>query len=323
MFNTTNYAPGASIGNKKDKDKSPYGGSTTNSAPGAEAPRMAGDKLRELKAKQERLQERQAAGEQVSDKRLSKINNMIGNQKDKLYGDGSGSIADSFNAAATGAGAQKGTARVSKADMKELRRRYGKESVVEYMDGLAGSDDIKTDGQGAQNLLARYKSELTNSTVNPDQPDPGNPANPPSTGTPAPVSQQPPDLVPMPGVGRPPYEPTPNEPRPTIDTGGNIQANETKQTINKEVNNGDITTGDINGDGNILGHRTYMDGDTQMTINLQGGADTGAISRAMLLAGHGKPSNGSATTAKFVDMHQDLNNLAQAKYTNRGANTSK
>ena len=66
-----------------------------------------------------------------------------------------------------------------------------------------------------------------------------------------------------------------------------------------------------------------MDGDTQMTINLQGGADTGAISRAMLLAGHGKPSNGSATTAKFVDMHQDLNNIAQAKYTNRGADTAK
>ena len=63
---------------------------------------------------------------------------------------------------------------------------------------------LKPDGTGAQNLLARYKSELTNSTVNPDQPDPGNPANPPSTGTPAPVSQQPPDLVPMPGVGRPP-----------------------------------------------------------------------------------------------------------------------
>ena len=320
---TSNYAPGASVGNKKDKDESAYGGSTSNSAPGAEAPRMAGDRLRELKAKQERLQERQAAGEQVSDKRLSKINNMIGNQKDKLYGDGSGSIADSFNAAATGAGAQRGTARVSKADMKELRRRYGKEAVVEYMDGLAGSDDIRTDGQGAQNLLARYKSELTNSTVDPDQPDPGNPDNDipiqkqpvPNPGTPAPPSQQPIDQVPMPGM-------------PTMPgVGGDMtQNNDTDQT-NEQINQGGNDTGsiDVSGNGNTVSldqSETIIGGDqSNVSINAQG-MSAGDAARLALVAGVGKPSNSRASAAAFTATHQAMNDAAQKDYRDVGATTA-
>ena len=345
---TSNYAPGASVdpdetGSKRGRaltqgwkdltakqqerfgDKSSFKAAKQefrqNAAP--EEPRMAGDRLRGLKERREGLRASRDAGEQINESQLNRINNKIKSEKNSLYGDGSGTIADSFDAAATGAGSQRGVARVSKADMKELERRYGKQAVVDYMDGLAGNEDIKTSGTGAQNLLARYKSELTNSTVDPDQPDPGNPDNDngstiqpaPNPGTPAPPSQQPPDQVPMPGM-------------PTMPgVGGDMtQNNDTDQT-NNQNNQGGNDTGsiDVSGNGNTVSldqSETIIGGDqSNVSINAQG-MSAGDAARLALVAGVGKPSNSRASAAAFTATHQAMNDAAQKDYRDVGATTA-
>ena len=125
--------------------------------------RMAGDKMRGLKEKQRAAEEAGQAG------RVDKLQNKINRQENKVYGDGTGGIGANYDASAAGKGGAKGKARTSGKDLKELQERYGTQAVVKYMEGK-GADTLG--GQKAQNLLKKYKTELTNSNVDPDQEDP-------------------------------------------------------------------------------------------------------------------------------------------------------
>ena len=124
--------------------------------------RKAGDKLRDLRQERNDIREAKAAGEDFDAKRLEQINKTMGQQETKIYGDGTGTIADNFDAAAGGAGGKRGTNRVSAKDMRELEQRYGKQAVVDYMNKNPHNANVA--GAKAQALL-KIKGELI---LNPD-----------------------------------------------------------------------------------------------------------------------------------------------------------
>ena len=191
--------------------------------------RMAGEKMRELKERQRDAVEAGKGGEQLQNK--------INRQEDKVYGDGTGSITDNYDASAAGSGARRAVAKTSGKDLRELEERYGKEAVVEYMEGAGAST---MGGKKAQNLLARYKNELTESDVDPDTPvdevetptvDPETPAPTPTPGptptptpgpTPGPTPTPAPAPAPTPSPGVTPPVDDENEQSPGTLEGGGI-----------------------------------------------------------------------------------------------------
>ena len=69
------------------------------------------------------------------------------------------------------------------------------------------------------------------------------------------------------------------------------------------MSQGDINIGGDVGDGNIIGHRNYGGENNNISINVQGGADSGEAARLLTNAGYGKPSDSPAANAGFVDMY--------------------
>ena len=334
-------------GSNLEPNNDPYGGNTTNSAPGAEKPRAQGGVLnnrwRDLNAKQRaqfedkadfsaaraglrRAQEGGAnatnasrmAGERLRDANAAGDEGAIARQKDRIYGD-----IDSFDASAAGAGGAEGKNRISNRDVKELVKRHGREAVYNMLSENAQGSKI---GGRGQRLLANYTDELTESPVDPDQPDPGQGPvlttqavgeNGGGSTTPTPELQQPDDQVPMPGMPQ-----APPRPPSMVDSGNQTQVNDIDQTNNSNVEQGDISIGGNVGDGNIIGHRNYGGDQSNVSINVQGGADSGEAARLLTLSGHGKPSDSPAANASFVDMYSDMNDLNQQKYSGLGSRTA-
>ena len=101
-----------------------------------------------------------------------------------------------------------------------------------------------------------------------------------------------------------------------------LKLNDIDQTNNSNVEQGDISIGGNVGDGNIIGHRNYGGDQSNVSINVQGGADSGEAARLLTIAGHGKPSDSPAANAGFVDMYSDMNDLNQQKYSGLGSRTA-
>ena len=73
--------------------------------------------------------------------------------KDNIY---------SYDTSAFGAGSDKDTERLSKIDIKNLRRQgYSRADIIDYADNI-GETGVITDGGGAQRLLDRYRNKLLN-----------------------------------------------------------------------------------------------------------------------------------------------------------------
>ena len=181
-------------GSNLDPNNDPYGGNTTTSAPGAEKPRAQGGVLnnswKDLNAKQrsrfdnkqdfasqrktyQAAQESGAnttsgsrmAGERMRDARAAGNEAAAQRNEDRIYGD-----LSTFDASAAGKGGAKGKNRISNKDVKELVQRHGREAVHEMLSENSQNSIL---GGRAQKLLANYTDELTESPVDPDQPDPG------------------------------------------------------------------------------------------------------------------------------------------------------
>ena len=231
--------------------------------------RKAGDKLKELRAERETLREDRAGNKEA----LDQLHGRIKRQENRIYGDGTGTISENYDASAGGSGSRVNKAKTSARDIKELKQRYGKESVVDYLNN-EGADTLG--GSKAQKLLKRYTNQMTNSEVDPDTPvedvvedvKDGTPTPTPNpTPTPGPTPTPAPGPTPTPAPG-----PTPT-PTPTPGDGDdNEQTNDTLGGGGMNlggVNTGDASTGGVSGGTNNTGGNND---------NTQGGVSAGANS---------------------------------------------
>ena len=288
--------------------------------------RMAGDKLRQqnqnikdINAQIDKLGNTRDEREtrDMLEAQRDKAEQIQARQERKIYGDGTGSIADNYDASAAGAGGRRNVAKTSKKDISELEERYGKEAVVEYLQN-EGADTVK--GKGAQNLLNRYVTELTSDTETPaPTPEPGPTPTPEPGPTPTPAPVPTPAPTPTPGNG------DDNEQTAETLSGGGI---ETTQTQTQTQTGGNDSVGNIkNNSGTInidQSERMYGGDQSQTVINYAGDYDPTKATTVtdMTIAGHGKADDSPAAQAKFVDMYQDLNAQAQKKYASIGTSTA-
>ena len=77
--------------------------------------RKAGDKLKELRQQREVLREDKAGNKEE----LAKLHERIKRQEGRIYGDGTGTIAENYDASAGGAGSNVNKERTSARDIKE------------------------------------------------------------------------------------------------------------------------------------------------------------------------------------------------------------
>ena len=221
-----------------------------------EETRMAGDKLRELKERQRGLD----TEADNYDKRMEKLGRKIDRQEEKIYGDGTGNIAENYDASAAGAGGGVNRARTSKKDIRQLEDAgYSRQQIVDYLQN-EGADTVK--GKGAQRLLDKYVGELTETptptpepspepgpTPSPDPSDPpGNDNQPPGEPAPGPT----PTPAPTPAPTPTPVDGDDNE--QTTDTlgGGGLNTGGT--------NTGDASTGGVSGGTNNTGGNNTQTG---------------------------------------------------------------
>lgn len=265
--------------------------------------RMAGEKMREqnqnikdINAQIDKLGNSRDDREtrDMLEGQLEKANQIHARQENKIYGDGTGSIADNYDASAAGAGARRAVSKTSGKDLRELEERYGKEAVVEYMEG-AGKATMG--GNKAQNLLKRYKAELTESDVDPDTPvdevvddtkdeeegttptpTPGPTPTPTPGPTPGPTPTPAPAPAPTPSPGVTPPVDDENEQSPGTLTGGGIgnvgdNANaETGGVVGGIGNTGGNNQQD--GVGNMVGTGNVNTGGNEMSNDAEFGDDS-------------------------------------------------
>lgn len=156
-----------------------------------------------------------------------------------------------FDLAAGGAGAKKGTQRLSKSDLKRLSKQGGfsKEELVEYANNL-NVDGPGAGGGGAQKLLKKWTDRINNKPPGEGDTPPGNDVpTPPDTSIPTPVDPG----KPGPDMPTPtqPVKPTPYQPPGTPGIGsGNSQEQIVDQTVSQDRNFGDVNN--TIGDGNTI-----------------------------------------------------------------------
>ena len=226
--------------------------------------RKAGDKLKELRAERETLREDKAGNKEA----LDQLHGRIKRQENRIYGDGTGTISENYDASAGGSGSRVNKAKTSAKDIKELQQRYGKESVVDYLNN-EGADTLG--GSKAQKLLKRYTNQLTNSEVDPDTPvkDVVEDVKD-ETPTPTPNPTPTPGPTPTPAV-TPASTPDPT-PTPTDDEDDGEQTSDTLS--GGGMNLGGVNTGDAS-TGGVSGGTQNTGGNND---NTQGGVSAGANS---------------------------------------------
>ena len=218
-----------------------------------------------------------------------------------------GKDLEGFELDATGAGSEKGTHRLSRYDLRNLRKqgRYSREELIDYADNFVtrGFDDNdKGYGGKAASLLDRWKAQLKSEpkskTEAPVTEDPANSA---------PVSSNPGQSVGNKGGGR----------------GGNMspsqnvnQDNDITTTIdgnNNEVTNAQDNSITQNNIDNSDNRRFYGGSSRSFTYNGGGGEsrlyDT-PVSMATM-GGYYDVDDSPAANAKFIDFYTDLNNQNQ------------
>ena len=185
-----------------------------------------------------------------------------------------------FDLAAGGAGASKGTKRLSKQDMKRLHSQGGfsKQEIIDYANSLDPNDGPGASGGKAQKLLARWTEGLKNKPPGEGETPPGanpTPTNPGDGTTPGnPIDE---DI----SVGINPVKPTPYTPPGTGGIGsGNSQQQQVEQTNSFDRNFGDVNN--TIGDGNTiigsnLGNQDFSVniGMNQNAQNMGGGSGSG------------------------------------------------
>lgn len=245
---------------------------------------------------------------------------------------------DNFDLTAGGAGAHKGTKRLSAADLKNLRGQgFSVDEIVAYNDRMMATGEVKQGGK-AQALLEKYKSEITGGGVgNPSPVE--QPETPPTPVDPPPVdnTEPPPAETEIP-ITPPPVE-TPKPPTiPSIGTGGGtgsgiIQApdNSQEQTVNQD---NDIDTR-INGNNNTVVNnqdnsvRQYGGDNRTFAYNGGGGSSGSGSSKyedtpvsAATMSGFYEVDDSPSAQAKFNDLHTGLNRDNQKRYAGQGLATA-
>ena len=239
--------------------------------------RKAGDKLKDLRQQREVLREDKAGNKAE----LAKLHERIKRQEGRIYGDGTGNIADNYDASAGGAGSNVNKARTSAKDIKELKQRYGKEAVVDYLNN-EGADTLG--GDKAQKLLKRYTNQLTNSEVDPDTPveevveDVKDETTPPGNDNEPPGATDPAD----------PVDPDPVHTSPGETTG---PVDDDMEQTDDTLSGGGISTGDADNGGVSAVGDNNTGGNND---NSQGGASGGAGST--VTGGNNDNSEGGVST---------------------------
>ena len=220
------------------------------------------------------------------------LNKKIAEREAEIYG---GDL-DSFDTTAGGIGSNKGADKISKADLKALETAgHSREDIIAMVDS---KDPSVSDGNRAQKLLNKWKSEFVENELpedpveptptdpveptptDPVEPTPTDPVEPTPTDpveptpTPTPTNPTPTPTNPTPTPVTPTPTPTPTQPPTTdIDT-GDVDQEIDQDITNEDVNNTDIddsfdggTIGDIDNETNIVGDNNYVDNSVDNSNN--------------------------------------------------------
>ena len=186
-----------------------------------------------------------------------------------------------YDVTAGGAGSNKGTSRLSRADLRHLKDQgYSYQQIVDYSEKMTADGSVKQ-GKKAQDLLARYKNKIGTEiepTPTPEptpEPDP-TPAPEPTPGPtpePSPITTQ---AVgeeggggPFPPMPAPPIFQFPPMPSPIGPggPGGPVNNNTFIDNSNEQINNSKNTIGD-GSSGNYINNGQYNYGGHSMINNL-------------------------------------------------------
>ena len=217
---------------------------------------------------------------------------------------------ENFDLAAGGAGASKGTNRLSAQDMKRLREQGGftRQQIVDYAENHDFGDGPGASGGKAQALLSQYKEEIKAK-------EGGNVPHP-LRGTPTPeVTTQPaptPTPTPTPTATSPNGE-TGEVVNTNLQTGGTVSVGgDFSGTLDNSVNN----TTDIYNDNS----KVYEGSDRSLVVNgTSGGNLTGAVdglATAGTLAGLFGPDDSPAANSARLDRQVSDNADFQKAYEN-------
>ena len=215
-----------------------------------------------------------------------------------------------FELDARGAGSEKGTNRLSRYDLKNLRKQggYSREALIDYADNFVtrGFDDNdKGYGGKAASLLDRWKAQLKSE---------------PKSKTEAPVTEDPANSAP---VSTNPSMPEQSVSNGSGGSGGNMSPNQNVNQDNDitttiDGNNNEITNAQDNSitQNNIdnSDNRRFYGGGSR-TFNYRGGDGESRLYDSPVsmatMGGYYDVDDSPSANAKFVDMYTDLNNQNQ------------
>ena len=236
--------------------------------------RMAGDALRKLN-KQEAPNE--AAVERA---------------RERVYGVEN---IDDFDGAAAGAGSKRDYDRLSKSDIKGLRKQgFSQQEILDYADRTTSD----TSGEKAQKILQRFRDNIAAKNKEeepvytpPGEPTPGNPITPenPIAPSPSPTPAPTPAPQPAPSPTNPVPSPTPTNPAPTPppSTGPIVNDDDIAnqdQIITNEVTNEQNPNLHNSSTNNIVGDRNVIDNSQRV---FHGNQNTTIINRPHMEANQG------------------------------------
>lgn len=258
--------------------------------------RMAGDALNELRN-----------NEGANQNTVDELNKKVYGVKD----------INKFDAAASGRGSENNDNRLSKSDIKGLKKYGGftEEQIVQYAED---NPDIKTGGDKAQKLLAKYKDRIAAKQVENSTP-------------PAQTTEENPQSIPTPGTSTTP-----------IKASGSIDTGDSGSNINEQKADNNVTQlgaqidvgGDNNGfidasqestiNNNFENNSKYYEAsDKNMVVNsVNGGSVTGAVdglATAGTLGGMYDVDDSPAGVASRKDLLSGLNQDGQKYWQKESA----
>lgn len=235
---------------------------------------------------------------------------------------------ENFDLAAGGAGAKKGTNRLSAQDMKRLREQGGfsRQEIVDYAENTDFGDGPGASGGKAQALLSKYKDAIKANQEKESKPEPVTP-KPEVTPTPTPEPTEE-RKIPVGGgmMGDDNnYAPQDQEQETEVVASGDDSNAAGGQQVNTAAGGGSQSN-QIAGDGNIVTNNQAIDnsvdnsrtyGGSDRTFNYQGSANpaTDTPVSAATMGGFYDVDDSPAANAARVDRQSDQNTELQKKYS--------
>ena len=211
---------------------------------------------------------------------------------------------ENFDLAAGGAGAKKGTNRLSAQDIKRLRKQGGfsRQEIVDYAENNDFGDGPGASGGKAQALLGKYKDAIKSKQAEEKAPEPVQETTPAPQPTPTPTPT-----------------PTPGQTGP-VEVEGNDNVTVTGD-YEAELGDGaaavqaGVISGDNSGNVSVDNSRTYGGSYRNFEYNGSGNPATDTPVSAATMGGFYDVDDSPAANAARVDRQSDQNTQLQAKYS--------